>query len=172
MRGAIGSLVVYKIGCIRNEGRSRTECWSHLFLKSSNPHQTNMRPKLPIKNVQRQRRTMSRSSLDGLAQCSHGVWNDHHVCDAVPKRPLCLKHRAWNSHRLRPTLNATRPPQRNCEFAMLANDSKAKKHYRIPAENANSVCLQTTRKPKNTIESLLKTRILYACKRFESQKTL
>ena len=36
---------------------------------------------------------------------------------------------------------------------MLANDSKAKKHYRIPAENANSVCLQTARTPKNTIES-------------------
>ena len=39
---------------------------------------------------------------------------------------------------------------------MLANDSKAKKHYRIPAENANSVCLQTARTPKNIIESLPK----------------
>ena len=39
---------------------------------------------------------------------------------------------------------------------MLANDSRAKKHYRIPAENANSVCLQTARTPKNIIESLPK----------------
>ena len=29
---------------------------------------------------------------------------------------------------------------------MLANGSKAKKHYRIRAENANSLCLQTARK--------------------------
>ena len=39
---------------------------------------------------------------------------------------------------------------------MLANDSKAKKHYRIPAENANSVCLQAARAPKYIIESLPK----------------
>ena len=37
-----------------------------------------------------------------------------------------------------------------------ANGSKAKKHYRIRAENANSLCLQTARKPKNTVDSLLK----------------
>ena len=53
-----------------------------------------------------------------------------------------------------------------------ANGSKAKKHYRIPIENANSLCLQTARKPKNTIESLLKTQIRYACKRFESQNSM
>ena len=53
---------------------------------------------------------------------------------------------------------------------MLENSSKAKQHYRILVENASSLCSHTAQKPKNIIESLLKTRIRYAGKQLESQK--
>ena len=61
-------------------------------------------------------------------------------------------------------------PRRKLEVAMLANSSKARKHYMVRVENVNSLCSQTARKPENTIESPSKPRTRYACKQLGTRK--
>ena len=56
---------------------------------------------------------------------------------------------------------------RKRDFAMLANNSKARKQCGLRVEHATLLCSQTARKPENNVESLLTTRIRYARKQLE-----
>ena len=98
--------------------------------------------------------------------CSQTARKLEHIIESTSKKRIRYARKHLGSQK------TLQNPRRKLEYGMLANSSKARKYYRIPFENANSVCSQTARTPENNIESPSKTRIRNARKQLGSQNTV